>query len=246
MDVLITGLFYNQGNHTVALVVKSIIRNLPEDSIKTVSDIVEEKFLVSEATCDHIDMNGVDLVYAMLSSKFGEKVIVTGCQSVFRHFRNQLAKLISNINQNKSTTEIAQLYSGIHTVVRTLLSILKFEEIAISQQDDQQFLNLVFAIYNLGACPPEVQVNCLGCVLLMARQGHDHVLHFIQKITNSNETSSGIFDELDDSPKTKLNLCLALLSNLKIDGCVAHDYSAQEGSLVGGIILPVVLHSKNQ
>lgn len=246
LDVLITGLFYNQDNHTVALLLKSIIRNLPEDSIKTVSCVVEKKLVDSEAVRDHIDMHGVDLVYALLSSKFGEQVIVTGCESVFSHFKNQLTKLISSIDQNKSATKIVQSYSRIHTVVRTLLSILKFEGFATSQKDEHQFLNLVFDIYNLDACPPEVQINCLGCVLLMSRQGHDHVQPFVQKITNANETSSGIFDELDNSPKTKLNLCLALLSNLKIDGCFAHDYSAQEGSLVGGILLPVLLHSKNQ
>ena len=91
LDVLITGLYYSQGNPTVSLLLKSIIRNLPEWSIKTVGTILEEKLVSSDKL---VDMNGVELVYSLLSSKFGEQVIVLCSNAVFSHFINRLTKLI--------------------------------------------------------------------------------------------------------------------------------------------------------
>lgn len=249
LDVLITGLYYGEGlNPTVSLLLKSIIRNLPESSIRSVSTILEGKLVTSERIADQIDMNGVELVYALLSSKFGEQVIVECCNPVFGHFINRLTKLIDECDENQSATEVTHIFAAIHIVVRTLLAIFKYEAVDSSRHSNQ-FVNLALAIYNLESCPPEVQINCLGVVLFMGRQeGADEriLLPFVQKITNSDESSSGdLLRGLENSCKTQLNICLALLSNLKIDQItLTHDHS--HGSLVGGIILPVLLHSKSR
>lgn len=230
---MINGLYYCHSNHIIKSSINGLIRHLPEKDISLASMLLQGKMT---------EMNGVELVAALIQSDFGCKVISDCVDVVFNFFTTFLNHLSTEVQQQlKPTTEISKLHSNIHSLSRTLLSIFKLIEInSISEEQSHQLLSSITVVLNMKGIPLEVQGNCSKILFLLVKQQKNGMKCIIEKITVEKDPTFSMLAPLNNTASIRLNLSIALLTSLEVNELL-QTYPPY-GTMIGGVILPILLN----
>ncbi|XP_057370348.1 thyroid adenoma-associated protein homolog isoform X2 [Daphnia carinata] len=232
LEIVVSGLCYCHSNHSIRSSINGLIRKLPDADLGTVSSLTLETMF---------EMNGVELVAALLQTDFGSKVIVRNITFVLKFFATLLNQLYKEVHCSKLTTEIAKLHANIHSLSRTLLSVFKLIEITSIEEQSHQLLYSIISVLNLKGIPLEVQGNCSKILVLLLRQQQNGIQCIIEKITVVEDNNHSMLISLENTLPTRLNLSIAILTSLEIKELLEEQPS--NGTILGGVILPFLLNS---
>ncbi len=230
LEIVINGLYYCHSNHIVKSSINGLIRHLPDSNLGLVSSIVQQKMA---------KMNGVELVAALIQSDFGSKVIINQIDCVVNFFTTFLNQLSMEVQLLKPTTEIAKLHSNIHSLSRSLLSVFKLIQMN-SVIERHELLHSVTLVLNLKGIPLEVQGNCSKILFLLVQQQKNGMKCIIEKIKMEKEHSFSMLVHLENTVSIRLNLSIALLTSLEVNELLL--IHQPHGTLIGGVILPILLN----
>ncbi len=191
-----------------------------------------------------LEMNGVELVAAFLQSDFGCEVIVSNINFIIDFFSSLLSHQSNEVQLSKPTTEIAKLHSNIHSVSRTLLSILKLIKVETILLKTQQLSSSIIAILNNTEIPLEVQGNCSKILIVLTQLQKNGMQCIIEKILAMDNQLYENLIHLEDSIPIRLNLSIALLSTLEVRELLEDHLPF--GTLLGGVIPSILLNSSER
>ncbi|KAI9564730.1 hypothetical protein GHT06_008471 [Daphnia sinensis] len=232
LEIVVNGLYYCHLNHNIKSSINGLIRKLPDADLGTVSSHTLEKMF---------EMNGVELVAALLQSDFGSKVIVQNITFVLNFFATLLNHLYNEVHCSKLTTEIAKLHANIHSLSRTLLSVFKLIDTTSIEEQTHQLLRSITLVLNLKGIPLEVQGNCSKILVLLLRQQENGIKCVFERITAEEDHNKSVLVSLENTMSIRLNLSIALLTSLEIRELLEEQPS--NGTILGGVILPFLLNS---
>lgn len=240
VEIIISGLYHCHSNHLIKSSINGVIRHLSDRDVGLVSTFIQ--IILKVSTNDDISaVNAVELVSAFLQSDFGGKVIVCNIHDVVDFFSTTLNDLSSQLRLSKPTTETAQLHANIHSLSRTLLSILKLVQGNLSKEKNQQLLNSIITVLNLKGIPLDAQGNCSKILIVLIKfQGSNEIMSVVARIT---QQDSGKLTDLDNCIHIRLNLSIALLSSLDFEELL--EDRPPHGTLLGGVILSTLLNSSD-
>lgn len=158
-------------------------------------------------------------------------------------FSATLNHFLHEVQCSKPTTEIAQLYANVHSLSRTLLPILKLIQGNFSEEKNQQLLASITSVLNLKGIPLDAKGNCSKIFIILMKCRENGMSSIVAKITGTNPENLCKLSPLEDSLQIRLNLAVALLSSSKLEELLADQ--PPYGTVLGGVVLSVLLTSKN-
>lgn len=219
------------------------MRHLSNKDLGLVSTLVHN-LLDGSVKDELLEMNGVELVAAFLQSDFGCKVIVSNVDFIIEFFSSLFSHQSNEVQLSKPTTEIAKLHSSIHSLSRTLLSILKLIKVETISPKTQQLSSSVVAVLNTAEIPLEVQGNCSKILIVLTQLQKNGVQCIVEKILAIDNQGSENLVHLKDSVPIRLNLSIALLSTLEVHELLEEHFPF--GTLLGCIIPSILLNSSER
>ena len=246
LEILVNGLYYCHSNHIVKSSINGVVRHLQDKDLGFVSTLIHGLLgnkLNTSLTDEMSEMNGVELVAALLQSEFGCKVIVNHVDSIIDFFSSLLAHLSNDVQLPKPTTEMVKLLSNIHSLTRTLLSVFKLMKVDQIQSKSQQISSSVIPILNLKEIPLEVQGNCSKILIIVTKCQKNGMQCLIKKIMMERDNSTGILTPLEDTVPIRINLSIALLSSLEVYELLVDQ--PPYGTLLGGVILSTLFNTSD-
>ena len=228
IEVLINALFFCHQDHAIKSAINGIIRHLPETNLQTISSLVKEN-LENNEILDNID--GVELVGSLVLCNIGQSAIFEVYQTITSHIKCRIKYFVGELEQTNSPTETAKIHNDLHSVVRTLLSVIRLEQF-VGMKLDAILLEDIVSVLHLDGIPLEVQGNSSKIVTIITAAQGKGIESLIQQISG----------EATASLRIQLNICHGVMSSLDKD--VLLSCSQAKGTLLGSVVLPIIMKSQ--
>lgn len=218
IEIIVNGLYYSHSNHIIKSSINGVLRHLSDSDRKLITSMVEEKLYVTYQD-KHLQMNLVDLLTALLQSDFGCQVITNSLNSIIKCLSVILNYFSNELEAQKPTNEIVQLHGNIHSLSRTLLSIIKLGNGSLTEDNRVHLLNSTIRILNTRGIPLDPVGNCAKILVLLVKLQPlgGGIPSIMSRMTDENfDDTPHTLARLDRSIRMRIHLSIALLSTLEL------------------------------
>lgn len=216
------------------------MRHLSSSDAQLVSRILEEKLqlAIQNNSCQ---MNLIEMLAAFLQSDFGCKVIVNHSDTLIEFFTAALDGLSNELTMFKPTTEVVQLHANIHSLSRTLLSIVKLADKCVSKERSLELVNSVITTLNSKEILLDAQGNCAKILIILLKNHPEGFKWILSRIAGTHCDTQNTLVTLEHTTRIRINLSNAILSSLELADLV--ETHQPNETLLGGVILQTLLQT---